>query len=255
MNRHVVPAAIFLMAIAGCARDGGDRTVTVEELRENCPAAAGDVAVEVSDVETGVALTFTTMGGDLDDLHRRVEFLAQMYESHDGETDVAWHLVGEGMEGSALLGGESGIQPGQSSYADTQGLGQTDPAAGTASPGLSQGTGTSPGADTSALGTDPGPGYAAPGATGSVDTLGMPGASGTAGTPGTAYGQGMGLTEAPGRMPEVEAEVENLPQGARIVLTPEDPADLETLRLHARTHQQRMSAGECWAPVATAAAS
>ncbi|MFO7564138.1 MAG: hypothetical protein R6X02_15945 [Enhygromyxa sp.] len=49
-----------------------------------------------------------------------------------------------------------------------------------------------------------------------------------------------------GMMPAATAKVENIQNGAQLVLTPTDSGQLSALREHARDHQQRMNAGECW---------
>jgi hypothetical protein len=46
-------------------------------------------------------------------------------------------------------------------------------------------------------------------------------------------------------MPAATARSEEVESGARIVLTPQDAADLEKLREHARHMTQRMSSGQC----------
>jgi hypothetical protein len=46
-------------------------------------------------------------------------------------------------------------------------------------------------------------------------------------------------------MPAADARVDDIDGGARIVLTPKDPAQLAVLRGHARAHGQQMAAGRC----------
>lgn len=46
-------------------------------------------------------------------------------------------------------------------------------------------------------------------------------------------------------MPAATVEVEDLDDGARLVLRPEDPGDLDALREHARAHAARMASGDC----------
>lgn len=50
---------------------------------------------------------------------------------------------------------------------------------------------------------------------------------------------------AGGMMPAATASAENVDGGARIVLRPSDPAQLDALREHARTHAEQMSHGAC----------
>lgn len=49
-----------------------------------------------------------------------------------------------------------------------------------------------------------------------------------------------------GPMPEVEVSVENIPQGARVEIRPEDPSDLQAVRDVIRHHHERMQGGECF---------
>ena len=46
-------------------------------------------------------------------------------------------------------------------------------------------------------------------------------------------------------MPAAEASAEDVPSGARLVLRPADPADLDVLRERVGMHAERMGAGEC----------
>jgi hypothetical protein len=46
-------------------------------------------------------------------------------------------------------------------------------------------------------------------------------------------------------MPASTTSVEDVDGGARLVLRPKDPAQLEALRKHARMHAEKMSSGEC----------
>src|SRR5690606_35704538 len=49
-----------------------------------------------------------------------------------------------------------------------------------------------------------------------------------------------------GSMPAATAKVENIDNGARLVLTPSESGQLASLREHVRFHQKRMDQGECW---------
>jgi hypothetical protein len=65
--------------------------------------------------------------------------------------------------------------------------------------------------------------------------------------PGTGMGAGRGQDQGVvGGMPPATARVENIDNGARLLLTPTDSGQLSALREHARDHQRRMSGGECW---------
>ena len=67
--------------------------------------------------------------------------------------------------------------------------------------------------------------------------------SGTMGGTGMGHGPGVGM--ARGMMPAATATVEDVEGGARILLVPMDPSQLEPLREHARMHCERMHDGEC----------
>jgi hypothetical protein len=51
---------------------------------------------------------------------------------------------------------------------------------------------------------------------------------------------------AVGAIPPSTAKVDNFVDGARLVLRPTEPDDLEILRERVRGHRARMKAGECW---------
>jgi hypothetical protein len=57
---------------------------------------------------------------------------------------------------------------------------------------------------------------------------------------------GRGMMRGAGPMPAANATVEEITGGARILLTPKNPADLQALRDHVHQHHQRMSSGACW---------
>jgi hypothetical protein len=57
-------------------------------------------------------------------------------------------------------------------------------------------------------------------------------------------GRGMG-DRGMGPMVPSHASVEDVPHGARLVLVPDDPAELGALRQHARVHAERMATGRC----------
>ena len=72
------------------------------------------------------------------------------------------------------------------------------------------------------------------------EAMGMrgPGHMGS-GRPGM-HRQGIGM------MPVGTASYEEIAGGGRVVMTPTDAADLESLRRMATTHQARMASGQCW---------
>ncbi|MEO8903442.1 MAG: hypothetical protein ABI627_18135, partial [Polyangiaceae bacterium] len=67
-----------------------------------------------------------------------------------------------------------------------------------------------------------------------------------------AMGKGMGMADGTGHMgaaelmPDAKASVQRTDKGARMVLTPNDASQLDTLRQRVRIHQQRMQSGQCW---------
>lgn len=71
----------------------------------------------------------------------------------------------------------------------------------------------------------------------------------TAGPPMGRGHMGMGrghMGRGAGPMPAANASLENIDNGAKIVLTPTNADQLEQLREHVRLHQERMQSGECW---------
>lgn len=131
-------------------------------MRASCPMVVPNAKVEVEDTEDGIALTFTTDSQEVDDLRKRVESMAGMYEMHRGHGSMMWHHMREGASG-----------------------------------------------------------------------MGM-------------HGKGRGHMAMSGPMPSAKATVENIDNGARLLLTPQNSEELGKLREHVRAHQQRMGSGECW---------
>jgi hypothetical protein len=70
---------------------------------------------------------------------------------------------------------------------------------------------------------------------------------GMIGSGGEMYGEMMGSGGMHGGMPMVpsRATVEDIPGGARLVIAPDDPAQVAALRDHARPHVAMMQKGEC----------
>jgi len=62
---------------------------------------------------------------------------------------------------------------------------------------------------------------------------------------GTGGMMGSGEATGPAMMPPSHATVVDLEGGASIMLTPNDPADLQKLQSEARVHAQRMQQGGC----------
>lgn len=63
---------------------------------------------------------------------------------------------------------------------------------------------------------------------------------------GMGMGHGKGMGPGSGPMPAASVKVENTNDGARMILTPKSPSELEALREHANWHAQRMQGRECW---------
>lgn len=63
---------------------------------------------------------------------------------------------------------------------------------------------------------------------------------------GMGPGFGPGMMAYGGPMPAVHARIEDIAQGARLILTPVAPTQLATLREQVRQHQQWMHSGACW---------
>lgn len=63
---------------------------------------------------------------------------------------------------------------------------------------------------------------------------------------GMGAGAGMKNMMGSGPMPATSATVTDTDKGASIELRPTDAAQLDALRQHVLSHQQRMHSGECW---------
>jgi hypothetical protein len=68
----------------------------MNKLQSYCPMAGQDVQTEVSDVDNGVALTFTTKTGDVDELRQRVRRMAEMYAARSSRREMHWQAMGRG---------------------------------------------------------------------------------------------------------------------------------------------------------------
>jgi hypothetical protein len=75
-------------------------------------------------------------------------------------------------------------------------------------------------------------------AMGGAEMMGKAGAG--AGGAGAMHGEDMGS------MPAADATVKSVDKAVQLTLVPKDSSQLDALRVHARAHQQRMHAGECW---------
>jgi hypothetical protein len=174
--------------LAGCASTSGARkepttgttAVSAHEpgmgmgmMDGMCPMQVPGTTVTSADLEDGVALVFATSTGDVAELRRRVQRMAEMHNRY--------HAAGEMMMGDQGPGGAGAEKE--------------------------HGAGAAPGHE----GRDRG---------------------------GMMMGGGM-------MMPAATAAVEDIEGGARLVLRPKDPAQLEALREHARMMAGRMARGEC----------
>lgn len=66
-----------------------------------------------------------------------------------------------------------------------------------------------------------------------------------AGMHGGMHGDGKGMTGDGRKMPLSTARSENIEGGARLIVTPQDPADLAQLREHTHKHAEQMASGQC----------
>lgn len=57
------------------------------------------VSVSAADTEGGASLTFEVEDGDVAELRRRVQHMAQMYTTHAGHGGMMWHHMGGGSGG------------------------------------------------------------------------------------------------------------------------------------------------------------
>lgn len=140
-------------------------------MAQLCPMHVQGASVSVAEVPNGAALVFTTTGGNVDELRRRVRQMAQMHNARASATTTP----------------------------NRDGMTMTCP-------------------------------------------CGMMGGGMATGPQGRGM---MGAGGGPMAMPRSSARVEDVPRGARLVLTPADPALLDVLRARVRAHAQRMSLTPC----------
>jgi hypothetical protein len=179
--------ATTLLSLAGCASSqsnarteasaqaqGGE---SAQPICAMCPMKVEGTQAAASDVEGGVALTFTTATGDVEALRAQVARMAERHNAHhagasspDAPAQGCCQQAGQGPHGP----GHHGRHP--------------------------------------------------------------------------AMGKAMGMP-----MMAAKASVEEVPGGARMVLTPNDPANLGTLRQHVHQHAGMMSKGGCSCPAMKAA--
>jgi hypothetical protein len=74
------------------------------QLDASCPMLGKDVTVQTSDTPDGAALSFTTAGGDVEQLRSRVKHMADMYEMHGGRGSMMWHQHGHMHDGAGQAG-------------------------------------------------------------------------------------------------------------------------------------------------------
>ena len=79
------------------------------------------------------------------------------------------------------------------------------------------------------------------------DVAGRGGAgTGPGGAGGPSGETGPGRASPGGQMPAMHAVMEEIVDGARLVMTSIDPSQIAALQQQAGWHQQRMNSGECW---------
>ncbi len=179
-----------------------------------CPMAVPGTQVAAADTPDGESVTFTTTSPDaVADLRNRVRAMADMHNRH--------HAGGQmGMQGGAGMQGDTsgGTSMGSSESESGSAGAEASPDQGSA--GSGQGSDEAGGGDTGM------------GSTGSADA-------------GADQGAGAPMHERMMSHPS-HAVVEDVDGGARVIVTPDDPADLERLRAAVRSHTERMSeTGSC----------
>lgn len=174
-----------------------------------CPMTVRQTSVEYAPIDDGGALVFATREpGNVADLQRAVESLAQTHREH-----------GQRMGEKPMGGGES------------EGMGPE----GTADAGPTETEPMGPGETGDAGPTETEP--MGPGETGDMG----PEASDTADHDHPAAGTGPGLRSAP----PYRAEAVPTTDGARLELHAEDPERVQDLRTHVAEHVKMMAAGRC----------
>ena len=101
------PIGLEGSAVAVTLADASDAGGVGAVMPGLCPMGVEGSNVEVSDTETGVALTFTTGESDVAVLRTRVRDMADMYASHGGHRGMMWHPAGRG-RGQGRMGGRQG---------------------------------------------------------------------------------------------------------------------------------------------------
>ncbi|HET8539629.1 MAG TPA: hypothetical protein VFL83_07130 [Anaeromyxobacter sp.] len=179
-----------------------------------CPMSVPGTDVAAEETPDGEALTFTTTSPQLvPDLRERVHAMADMHNRHHHGGQMGT----QGMHGDAHAGMRGEARQGATEGEPHAGV---NGEAGGGMQGEAQG------------GTTHGGAGAARGGTGSGEM--------GAGSAGSSEGSHEG-TDAHARMPPPSrAVVEDVDGGARLTLTPDDPADLDRLRTAIRAHAEHM---------------
>lgn len=68
---------------------------TERRLRAACPIVVTGTEIVVKETDAGAAMTFTTGGGDVEQLRRRVRHMAAMYVMQRGQGRLLWRRPGE----------------------------------------------------------------------------------------------------------------------------------------------------------------
>lgn len=199
-----------------------------------CPMAVPDTALTISEMPDGIALTFTTETGDVNDLRARVRQAAEEYRAAAEQPGMQGAMPGRGPAGHGEvfrgdidqqgMGGQSGF----GSAGPRSGPGVTTPA----EPGSI--TGRSPTASNQPQ----------------MGTSGGADSSHVNPPPALDYRQGVPLAQQERGAIRVPYRVyaEDIDRGARLVFTPRDPAQIEALRTEVRQHAALMLPGECPPP-------
>ena len=206
---------------------------------KTCPMAVPGTEVSVADTASGIALSFTTGSGDVNDLRSRVSQAADRYRAQSG------NIQGGSLErrspGSTWsregLGGQTGFGP--------QGPMNGPPVTTPDSPA---GTGS---AYPRSAGSGAGSGGYSGGSGSSGDNSG--GFSGGSGGPSGNTGPSSnpsGTLSMNDENIKVAYVVysEDIDRGARLVFTPQNPGQLDTLRSEIRQHATMMQPGDCPPP-------
>ncbi len=203
-------------------------------MMAQCPMAVPGTQVAATDTPDGEAITFTTTSPDaVQELRNRVHAMADMHNQHHagGQMGMSGETHGgAGSAGAGMQGDEHG----------SAGVGEKD--AGTVHGDLqNEGHDTASGGDTN----ETGEGSAGSGQGSEVQGSGSTGSS-DSGSMGGSAATGSETEHTHMMKHPSHAVVEDVDGGARVTVTPDDPADLQRLQTAVRSHVARMSqTGSC----------